>query len=122
MKNFGTILFVTAAALVGRAGEDARLVQANNSILITTGFISGSVAEARSTNPALKAVDSRFRSATLSAEAVRTWNDPMAIFGGSVYSSKGFKPSEDGNLAYGVEKKLPLWRKPKLNRRFAEAE
>jgi outer membrane protein TolC len=46
----------------------------------------------------------------------------MAIFGGSVYSDKGFKPSEDGNLAYGVEQKLPLWGKPKLNRRVAEAE
>jgi outer membrane protein TolC len=122
MKNFGTILFVTAAALVGRAAEDARPVQASNSVVITTEFINSLVAEARSNNPALKAADSRVRSATLNAEAVRAWDDPMAIFGGSVYSPQGFKPSEDGNLAYGVEEKLPLWSKPKLNRRVAEAE
>jgi len=46
----------------------------------------------------------------------------VGIFGGSVYSDKGFKPSEEGDLAYGIEEKLPLWDKPKLNRRFAEAE
>jgi outer membrane protein TolC len=46
----------------------------------------------------------------------------MAMFGGSVYSDKGFKPEEDGNLAYGIEQKLPFWGKPKLNRRVAEAE
>jgi outer membrane protein TolC len=46
----------------------------------------------------------------------------MALFGGSVYSSQGFKPSEEGNLAYGVEEKLPLWSKPKLTRRVAETE
>ena len=122
MKNFGTILFVTAAAFVGRAAEDTRPVEATNSVVITTDFINRLVAEARSNNPALKAADSRIRSATLNAEAVRTWDDPMALFGGSVYSSKGFKPSEDGDLAYGVEEKLPLWSRPKLNRRVADAE
>ena len=122
MKNFGTILFVTATALVGRAAEEARPVKASNSVVITTDFINRLVAEARSNNPALKAADSRVRSATLNAEAVRTWDDPMALFGGSVYSSLGFKPSEDGNLAYGVEEKLPLWSRPKLNRRVAAAE
>src|SRR6185369_2169940 len=58
----------------------------------------------------------------LNAEAVRTWEDPMAMLGGSVYGSRGFSPSEDGNLAYGVEQKLPLWGRPKLTRRVAEAE
>src|SRR5260221_2788345 len=122
MKNFGTILFVTVAAWVGRAAQDAWPIQASNSVVVTTDFINRLVAEARSNNPALKAAYSRVRSATLNAEAVRTWDDPMALFGGSVYSSQGFKPSEDGNLAYGVEQKLPLWGKPKLNRRVAEAE
>ncbi len=46
----------------------------------------------------------------------------MATFGGSVYSDKGFKPDEDGNLIYGVQQKLPLWGRPKLNRHVADAE
>ena len=122
MKNFRVILIVTAAALTARAGEDARPVEETNSVVITTAYINQLVAEARTNNPSLQAADSRVRSATLNAEAVRTWDDPMAMFGGSVYSPQGFSPSEDGNLVYGVEQKLPLWGKPKLTRRVAEAE
>jgi len=122
MKFIGTILFVSAGLLNARAADDARSVEATNAVVISTAFINRLVAEARTNNPSLKAADSRVRSATLNAEAVRTWEDPMAMFGGSVYSSRGFDPSEDGNLAYGVEQKLPLWGRPKLARRVAQAE
>src|SRR5205814_8441154 len=122
MKFIGTILFVSAGLLNARAADDARSVEATNAVVISTAFINRLVAEARTNNPSLKAADSRVRSATLNAEAVRTWEDPMAMFGGSVYSARGFDPAEDGNLAYGVEQKLPLWGRPKLSRRLAEAE
>ena len=122
MKFIRTILFVSAGLLNARAADDARSVEATNAVVISTAFINRLVAEARTNNPSLKAADSRVRSATLNAEAVRTWEDPMAMFGGSVYSSRGFDPSEDGNLAYGVEQKLPLWGRPKLARRVAQAE
>ena len=122
MKLFGIILIATASLQNGWAAEDVKPVAATNFVVITTDLINRLVAEARTNNPSLKAADSRVRSATLNAEAVRTWDDPMAMFGGSVYSSRGFSPSEDGNLAYGVEQKLPLWGRPKLNRRVAEAE
>jgi len=122
MKLFGTTLIATASLLNGWAADDAKPVAATNVVVITTEFINRLVAEARTNNPSLKAADSRVRSATLNAEAIRTWEDPMAMFGGSVYSSRGFNPSEDGNLAYGVEQKLPLWGRPKLTRRVAEAE
>src|SRR5213592_2958342 len=122
MKFIGTILFVSAGLLNARAADDARPVEATNAVVISTAFINRLVAEARTNNPSLKAADSRVRSAALNAETVRTWEDPMAMFGGSVYSDKGFKPDEDGNLAYGVEQKLPLWGRPKLARRVAEAE
>ena len=122
MKSIGTILFVSAGLLNARAADDARSVEATNAVVISTAFINRLVAEARTNNPSLKAADSRVRSAALNAEAVRTWEDPMAMFGGSVYSSRGFDPSEDGNLAYGVEQKLPLWGRPKLARRVAQAE
>jgi outer membrane protein TolC len=122
MKLFGAIFIATASLLNGWAAEDAKPVAATNVAVITSDYITRLVAEARTNNPSLKAADSRVRSATLNAEAVRTWDDPMAMFGGSVYSSRGFSPSEDGNLGYGVEQKLPLWGRPKLTRRVAEAE
>src|SRR6266545_740117 len=122
MKLFGIFLVASVSALNGQGAKDAKPIQATNAVVITTGFINRLVTEARTNNPSLKAADSRVRSATLNAEAIRTWEDPMAMFGGSVYSSRGFNPSEDGNLAYGVEQKLPLWGRPKLTRRVAEAE
>src|SRR6266498_6053572 len=122
MNSIGTILFVSASALTGQVAEDAKPDHATSAVVITTDYIYQLVSEARTNNPSPKAADSRVRSATLNAEAVRTWEDPMAMFGGSVYSSRGFDPSEDGNLAYGVEQKLPLWGRPKLARRVAQAE
>jgi len=50
--------------------------------VITTDYIHRLVAEARTNNPSLKAADSRVRSATLNAQGIRTWEDPMAMFGG----------------------------------------
>src|SRR5258708_9000434 len=122
MKLFGTILIASAGLLNGWAAEDAKPVAATNVVAITTDYINRLVAEARTNNPSLKAADSRVRSATLNADGIRTWEDPMAMFGGSVYSDKGFRPDEDGNLAYSVEQNIPLSSTPKLARRVAEAE
>ncbi len=112
----------SASLLTAQAEDESKAAEATNIVVISTGYINRLVAEARTNNPSLKAADARVRSATLNAGAVRTWEDPMAMFGGSVYSSRGFNPSEDGNLAYGVEQKLPLWGRPRLTRRVAEAE
>ena len=122
MKFIGMILFASVGFVDIWAADDAPSLEATNTVVISSALINRLAAEARTNNPSLKAADSRVRSATLNAEAVRTWDDPMAMFGGSVYSDKGFKPEEDGNLAYGIEQKLPLWGKPKLNRRVAQAE
>src|SRR5213595_2689690 len=122
MKNPGIILLLSAAVLNTRAVNDTPPAEPTNVVVITTDYINRLVEEARTNNPSLKAADSRVRSAALNAEAVRTWEDPMALFGGSVYGSRGFDASEDGNLAYGVEQKLPLWGRPRLTRRVAQAE
>src|SRR5438128_8209446 len=122
MKNPGIIILLSAAVLNTRAANDTPPAETTNVVVITTDYINRLVSEARTNNPSLKAADSRVRSATLNAQGIRTWEDPMAMFGGSVYSDKGFKPEEDGNLAYGVEQKLPLWGRPKLTRRVAQAE
>src|SRR5213083_2171146 len=100
MKLFATVLIATAGVVAGGAADN-KPDEATNAVVITTDYINRLIAEARTNNPSLKAADARVRSATLNAGAVRTWEDPMARFGGSVYSSRGFNPSEDGNLAYG---------------------
>ena len=120
MKLLTTIIVICGNILPALA-QDSPPAE-TNSVLISTGFINKLVEEARTNNPALRAARSRIRSASLGAESVRTWDDPTGMLGGSVFSSKGFDPAQEGNLAYGVEQKLPLWGRPGLNRRVAEAE
>ena len=122
MKIFVAVLFVGFGFLNVRAVADTGAVGDTNVVVITTDFINRLVAEARTNSPSLRAADYRERSAELNSAGVRTWEDPKATFGGSVYSDKGFKPDEDGNLVYGIEQKLPLWGRPKLNRQIADVE
>ena len=122
MKILTTIFLICASALTALTEAGSPADAATNAVVITTDYINRLAEEARTNNPALRAADSRVRSATANVGSVRSWDDPMATFGGSVYSSRGFKPSEDGNLAYGVEQKLPLWGRPKLNRTVAETD
>ena len=122
MKILTTIFLICGGVLTARAESSSPVDAATNAVVISTELINRLANEARTNNPGLRAAGSRANAASLNAEAVRTWEDPMAMVGGSVYSSRGFKPSEDGDLAYGVEQKLPLWGRPKLNRRVAETE
>ena len=123
MKNIFGFILVTVASLSGvLAADERKSVEATNAVVISSELINRLAEEARTNSPALRAAASRTRAAELNADAVRTWEDPMAMVGGSVYSDRGFKPSEDGNLAYGVEQKLPLWGRPKLTRRAADRE
>jgi outer membrane protein TolC len=110
MKNFALILLLSSGL------ADAQ------SILVSSEYINNLVAEARTNNPSLKAADSRVRAAALNADAVRTWEDPAFVVGGSTFSARGMDPAQFGDLAYGIEQKLPLWGRPKLTRRAAEAE
>jgi outer membrane protein TolC len=116
MRIVGIILLVSGGLLNVQAAEDA------GAVVISTDYINLLVSEAQTNNPALRAADSRVRAAMLNAEGIRTWDDPAATFGGSVYSSRGFDPKQEGDLAYGVEQKLPLWGRPGLTRRVAETE
>jgi outer membrane protein TolC len=116
MKNFGIVLLVSGCLVKVQAAPVAAPV------VISTDYINGLVAEACSNNPSLKAADSRVRAARLNAEAVRTWDDPEFVVDGSTFSSRGMDPAQFGDLAYGIEQKLPLWGRPKLTRRAADAE
>jgi cobalt-zinc-cadmium efflux system outer membrane protein len=120
MKCTGFVLLASAGVAVAQTASQGEV--RTNAVVISSEYVSRLIAEARTNNPALRAADFKVRAAALNAESVRTWEDPNGLFGGSVYSSKGFKPSEDGDLAYGLEQKLPLWKRPQLARQVAQAE
>jgi cobalt-zinc-cadmium efflux system outer membrane protein len=122
MKILTTIFVIFGGFSAALAQEASPANEATNAVVISTEFINRLVEEARTNNPALRAAGSRVKAATLNAGTIRTWEDPMATFGVSIFSSSGFDPRQEGDLVYGVEEKLPLWGRPELNRRIAGTE
>ncbi len=80
------------------------------------------MAEAQGRNPALQAAGARVQAANSSVAAVRTWEDPTASFGVWAPGSGGFQSSQQGNLVYGLDEKLPLHGRPELMRKVAAAD
>lgn len=95
---------------------------ANPEIAITPELLDQLVAEARAHSPALQAAGARTEAAAAAVAGVRTWDDPTASFGLSHPTARGFKSSEEGNLIYGVDQKLPLFGRPDLMRQVAAAD
>lgn len=93
-----------------------------NAVQLTPAFVNMLVAELRTNHFALRAGESRVRAAGLNTNSVRLWDDPMFKFGGVTASQRGPILSEDGDLVYGLEQKLPLFGKAQAARRVAEAE
>lgn len=89
---------------------------------LTPDFVDRLLVEAREHNPAIAAAGARAEAAASAVEAVRTWEDPMFLVGLSMPTARGFKSSEEGNLIYGVEQKIPVFDRPKLARQAASAD
>ena len=123
MKSFPfkiTVLVLLPIAPLGlRAGEPE---PAHDPLDITSEFVDRLVAEAQAQNPALQAAGARAEAANSAAAAVRSWEDPTASFGLWASTSRGFPSSQEGNLVYGLEQKLPLHGRPELMRKAAAAE
>ena len=117
------IPFVLFTVIAGtRATAESLPVAPTNAVLITSEFIERLMDEAQTNNPGFLAASSRASSATANAGAVRTWDDPTFLFGGTLFSPEGFDAAQQGDLTYGIAQKLPLWGKPSLNRKVAEAQ
>ena len=103
-----------------RAAPDA--VSGAAAVPITAALIEELVREAGTNHPALLAAAERVQAARQQVAGVRSWADPMVTLGYAVTSRRGFNNSEGGDLAYGLEQKLPLWGKPHSARQVAAAE
>jgi outer membrane protein, heavy metal efflux system len=89
---------------------------------ITPELVDRLVVEGQANNPALQAAGARTEAATSAVAAVRTWDDPTASFGLWAPTARGFQSSQEGNLIYGLDQKLPLYGRPDLMRKVAAAD
>lgn len=121
MKNL-LILLCVALSVNPNFAAGPPASPATNSIAITPALIHQLLAEARTNHPALRAQDALTEAAGWNVAAVRTWEDPVFKLGGSTFSPRGARASEEGDLIYGVEQKLPLFGKADRARRVAAAE
>ena len=108
-------------AMLGLSASTIRAAETNY-VRLTPAYLNALAEEMRTNHPALRAVESRVHAAVLNTNSVRTWDDPMFKFGGVTASSRGPKLSEEGDLVYGLEQKLPLFGKAGASRRVAAAE
>lgn len=102
--------------------EAASPAEQTNSIALSPSVLSALFDEARTNNAALRVAEARVATSRLSAETVRSWDDPKFSFGGVLSGPRRGRIEEDGDLVYGVEQKLPLWNRPRLSREIAVAE
>jgi outer membrane protein, heavy metal efflux system len=123
MKSFwfSLSLLLLGSTVSSRMRADA-LGSTPAGAIVTAEFLDQLVAEGRAQSPALLAARARTAAASAAIAAVRTWDDPTASFGVSVPTARGFSSSEEGNLVYGLDQKLPLYGRPDLLRKVAAAD
>src|SRR5213594_3722904 len=123
MKLFHLSFVISGAVAVGpiAAAElsTADAAAGTNAVLITPAVINRLSELLRSNSPVVLAARQRVRAATENAKAVRTWDDPMVKLGG--VAAREPMRADEGDIIYGIEQKLPLFGKPALARKAAEA-
>jgi outer membrane protein TolC len=119
MKTFHhllpALLLASAAALRAQAPADGPLE-------ITPKLVDDLLAEADGRNPTVLAAGARADAATAAVDSVRTWEDPVLKLGVWGSTPRGVPASQQGNIIYGIEQKLPLFGHPGLARHVAEAK
>ncbi len=121
MKNLLPLWISIAAAVGAAAAEPSRLSNGETNALRVTPALLGLLSEEMRTNlPAIKAAEARWEAARAGVKAVRVWEDPT-VRAGFMFADVGMR-ADEGDIIYGLEQKLPLWGKPKLERALAEAE
>jgi outer membrane protein TolC len=90
------------------------------SVVVTPAYVNSLADELRLANPGVQAATARTTAAEAGLAAVRTWEDPALRLGGQVADAA--MRSEEGDLLYGVEQKLPLFGRASRQRRLAAEE
>ncbi len=93
-----------------------------NFVPLGPSVFSDYAGQARQHHPALRAAQERRIAAEAARAGVRSFADPTVKANVMVSSSRGPRDSEDGNLGYGVEQRLPLLGKERAARNLATAE
>ncbi len=88
---------------------------------LTPAFLTHLIDEATTNHPGLRAAHLRQTAAERAVDGVRTWEDPMVRFGGSVAGDPGPDLEMEGDLIYELDQNLPLFGKASAMRREAEA-
>jgi cobalt-zinc-cadmium efflux system outer membrane protein len=120
MKFFSHFIFVSI--FLSALSALARGNVANERVVITADFIDQLLVEAQGHSPALAAANARADASSAAIDSVRTWEDPMFSLGYWKSTSQGFEASQQGNIIYGLDQKLPTFGRPELARHVAEAE
>ncbi len=90
--------------------------------VITPAALETLFGSVRTNNTSLRAAEARFQQARTTIATVRDWEDPTVSLGGVVAGPRRGGLTQEGDLIYGVEQKLPLWDRPRLSRAIAVAE
>jgi outer membrane protein TolC len=114
--------FISLSILASALTAVARAGVAEERVAITPDLVDQLLAEAQTNNPALQAADARADAAAAGVDSVRVWEDPMFTLGYWKSTSQGFEASQEGDIIYGIEQKLPTFGRPELARHVAEAE
>ena len=120
--HFSTAGFILLSLAAIARAEVSPAAAPPATVALTPDFVDRLLVEAREHSPSIAAAGARAEAAVSAVDAVRTWEDPMFIVGLSLPTARGFRSSEEGNVIYGVEQKLPLFDRPKLARQAAAAD
>jgi cobalt-zinc-cadmium efflux system outer membrane protein len=124
MKYFLPVLLIGSWCLATNAADNPEhRMDATNVVRLTSSYLTELTEQMRTNHPSLRAAAARVRAADAATNSVRSWDDPELTFGGTIADgARGPSLSEEGNLLYGVEQRLPLFGKPQAARRIAQAE
>jgi cobalt-zinc-cadmium efflux system outer membrane protein len=123
MKRISSLIIISISAAAfaqAQTGEHAPVRCGTNVLQITPALLNDLADEMREKHPALLAARARTNAAAAGLSAIRSWEDPMARVGG--VAARETMRASDGDIIYGVDQKLPVFGKPRLARRVAQAD
>src|SRR2546421_1798089 len=123
MKRISSLIIISISANVlaqAQPAGQASVRSETNILQLTPALLNDFADEMRAKHPALLAARARTNAAAAGLSAIRSWEDPMARVGG--VAARETLRASDGDIIYGVDQKLPLFGKPKLVRRVAQAD